>query len=379
MNQVAPRQQVSIETITAMLLDQVHRVVQVYAPAANGSYVDKHLFFTLNPGRADRSVGSFCVALSGPKAGHWNDYATGGHGDLLDLIALAHGCSLADALHEARSFLGLEASSPEQIRQRETAAQMAKARQQQVMDEAKREAAKKARQALAIWLSGREHIRGTPVEAYLREARGIDLAPLGRQPRALRYVPDCFYGHTDPETGEIIEMKLPAMVALVTNGRGESVAIHRTYLAIGPDGRWGKANLPKAKKVLGQFAGAAIHLWSGTGPRGGKGGSLRDCPPGSRVYIAEGIEDALSAVVLLPDARVLAAISLGNLGAVVLPKNVSEVVLIADRDPGQQAQDLLKRAIDQHAAAGRTVRLWQNQSGGKDLNDALRLQRGVAA
>ena len=94
--------------------------------------------------------------------------------------------------------------------------------------------------------------------------------------------------------------------------------------------------------------------------------------PGAHVFIAEGIEDALSAVVLKPEVRVLAAISLSNLGHVVLPEAVEHVTLIADLDDNDTARAELDRAIASHQSAGRTVRVFQNRWGGKDLNDALR-------
>ena len=67
----------SIDDIKHMLLAQVDRVAQTYAPAAPGSYTDKGKYFTLNPGRVDRNVGSFYVNLSGPYAGRFHDHATG--------------------------------------------------------------------------------------------------------------------------------------------------------------------------------------------------------------------------------------------------------------------------------------------------------------
>ena len=79
----------------------------------------------------------------------------------------------------------------------------------------------------------------------------------------------------------------------------------------------------------------------------------------------------MSCVQVLPEARVLAAISLSNFG-IVLPPAITEVTLIADQDEGVEQQEALKRAIEAHAAAGRRVRVWKNSEGGKDLNDALR-------
>lgn len=367
------RQTYSLEQIKERLLEQVGNVVEHYAPRVQSSHTDtKGRYFTLNPGRADRSVGSFYVQMHGAKAGHWTDLATGEFGDILDLIALNLRCDLKDALREARTYLGLQTESPEDRARRDKAAQKAKADRQAAEQRDRENAARRVKQAQAIFLSAQENLRGTPVEYYLRDQRAIDLAKLGRQPRALRYLKDCRYYDVDPETGEVIEGCFPAMVAAVSDFRGRMVAVHRTWLAIGPDGRWDKAPVPKPKKVLGNFAGAAINIWRGTGPRGGKPASLPQCPPDTHVMMSEGIEDALSTVVLLPDARVIAGISLGNLGQVVLPANVSTLTLVADLDEGGAAQAALQRAIAAHQKAGRTVRLFQNQWGGKDLNDALR-------
>lgn len=354
-----------------MLLAQCEAVVARYAPPAKGSHTTMGKYYTLNPGRADRSVGSFVIEMSGARQGRWNDYATGERGDLIDLIGLALNVDTKTALREARGFLGLVNESPEDVRRRKKATERSKELRAQAAQKDREDAARRSRQALAIWLSGQERLRGTPVEYYLRDSRGIDLAQIGRQPAVLRYVRECQCYEQDPQTGEVFDAPLPAMVALVNNLRGDPVAVHRTYLALDPGGKWGKAPVPRPKKVLGRYAGAAINIWRGIGPRGGKPASLPQCPPGSHVFIAEGIEDALSVVMLSPDVRVLAAISLSNLGAVKLPQNVSTVTLVADLDDSPEAQEALRRAIAQHRDAGRNVRIFQNHWGGKDLNDAL--------
>ena len=368
---MSDRQTYSLEEVKSLLMDRRHQVAQQYAPPAPESYAEKGAWFTLNPGRADRRVGSFVVWLEGPKMGRWCDFATGQHGDLIDLIALNLGCDLKTAVREARSFLGLQSDSPEDVaRRKEAAARAARlAAEARAKDAEAREARRK--RAVALWLGARERIAGTPVEFYLRDERGLDLARLGRQPRALRFHPDCFYTHVDQDTGEIVEGRWPAMLAIASDAQGKPVACHRTWLDY-RDGRWQKAPVPKAKKVLGDYAAAAIHLWSGIGPRGGKGRRLAEAEPGSHVYLSEGIEDALSCVMVLPEARVLAAISLSNLGQVWLPTTVTDVTLVADQDEGEGQRAALDRAVAAHAAAGRRVRLWQNGEGGKDLNDALR-------
>ncbi|MGB1390803.1 MAG: DUF7146 domain-containing protein, partial [Paracoccaceae bacterium] len=286
----------SIDEIKSMLVDRLDQVVAQFAPPAKGSYTAFGKYYTLNPGRADRSVGSFCITMTGPDAGRWNDYAVGnvpgqGYGDVLDLIALNLGCTLSGAVREARGFLGLQSDSPADVARRKAAAQKAEQRRKEALARDKDKKAARARAARAIWLGGVDRIKGTPVEFYLRDQRAIDLAMLGRQPGVLRFVPKCKYYHQDPETGEVIDTHFPAMVAMITNGRGENNAVHRTYLAPDDQGRWGKAPVPAAKKVLGDYAGASIHLWKGIGPRGGKPGSLRHVAQGAHVLIAEGIED----------------------------------------------------------------------------------------
>lgn len=379
----------SIDAIKQMLIDRIEDVVHQFAPPAPGSYRKGELYFTLNPGRADRSVGSFVVHMHGPRAGQWHDYALSGreaHGDLIDLIGLPAGLNAPQAIAEARRWLGLEVDTPEARRAREQAAARAKARRAEE-ERLKRQRAEAGRKrAKGLWLSGAEGIAGTPVEAYLR-GRGIDLRALGRQPRAIRFHPEVTYLHEsskcDPETGEVIlddqgrplmvreQMKLPAMLSAIVNGAGDIVACHRTYLAQRPDGSWGKAGIPDAKKVLGDYRGGCVRLSNGVAEGGGRGKPLNQCPPGSRVYVAEGIETALSAVVLRPEARVVAAVSLQGMARVELPATVAEVVLIADHDTHPQAQAAFQAAIEAHAKAGRLVRVWRSPEAGEDLNDAL--------
>lgn len=377
------RQTYTIDEIKWQLVSRLEEVLARYAPPAAGSYRMHGLYWTLNPGRADRSVGSFCVHLDGPKAGRWIDYATGDHGDTIDLIGLSLGLSSADAIREARAFLGLDHESPELRRARAEAAEKAKERARAEEAKRKEKAETRRKWAEGLWLSAEPQLRGTPVAAYLK-GRGIDLERLGRQPGAIRFHPRASYqGEViDQETGEVrpLRRKFPAMVTAIADGSGRIVAAHRTYLARRSDGSWGKADLPDPKKVLGEFRGGSIRLSSGIGPRGGKAVPLSRSPPGTRVYIAEGIETGLSAVMLMPEARVLAAVSLSNFAAVDLPKNVAEVVLIADGDENPQSRAAFDAAVQAHAKAGRGVRVWRPARPGEDLNDVLqRTLAGVAA
>lgn len=51
---------------------------------------------------------SLGVHLSGPKAGVWRDFAAEVGGDLIDLFMHVRGCSLAEAIREAKAYLGVQ-------------------------------------------------------------------------------------------------------------------------------------------------------------------------------------------------------------------------------------------------------------------------------
>ena len=56
---------------------------------------------------------SLSVCTTGAKAGIWSDFATGAAGDLLDLWMARRGCSLVEAMDEAKQRLGVRDTMPE--------------------------------------------------------------------------------------------------------------------------------------------------------------------------------------------------------------------------------------------------------------------------
>jgi len=162
------------------------------------------------------------------------------------------------------------------------------------------------------------------------------------------------------------------MVAAITGPEAEHLATHRTYLN-DDAGIWRKASLRDARKVLGSYAGGFVPIW-----RGASAIPLRAAPDGETVAIAEGIETALSVALVAPELRVLAAVSLSNLGRMVLPETVRSVIICADNDaPESPAALALVRAIDCFAAQGREVRMARSPTG-KDFNDAITAEESSA-
>jgi hypothetical protein len=303
---------------------------------------------------------SMAVHLTGPKAGVWCDFASGQAGDALGLVsAVLFNGDVRQAMAWARRWLGLGHDAP-----RTTPAERQAADERREA-EAAREAEARRRAAVRLFLDGHECIANTPAGDYLA-ARGINLAELGRQPRCLRFHPSAWCA----EAGT----RLPALLAAITDADGRHVATHRTWLARDASGAWGKAPLRDPKKTLGSYAGGCIRLW-----RGATGRSLSDAQPGETVAIAEGIETALSVAVACPELRVLAAVSLANMGRLILPPQITTVTLCADDDgDNQAAAELLTRAAERFAREGRAVRIARPPQGHKDMNDALTGKRVAA-
>lgn len=220
---------------------------------------------------------------------------------------LAHcktGCSFADVLAALRGLGIVEAGRLPQTDPAELA---------RYQEEQRREAEKKARQALGIWTEA-QPIGGTVAETYLR-GRGIT-CPL---PETLRFHPECWHGAT--------AKRLPAMVARIDGAEG--FAVHRTYLAA--DGS-GKAQVDPAKAMLGAVAGGAVRLTEGH----------------DALAVAEGIETALSLSCGLLEAptTIWAALSAPGLRALRLPPQPGVIIIATDNDAAgiEAGQDLARRA-----------------------------------
>jgi hypothetical protein len=345
-----------ISEIAKMLAADIDTLVRILLPAARMEGPEWRIGSCAGePGR------SMAIHRHGSKRGLWSDFSDRGKGgDAVELVAqVLFAGDKKLAIQWSRRHLGLDKLDPNALKQTR-----AKIKSQIKTDEenARAAAAKRSRLAQAIWLSGRADLENTPVALYLL-GRGIGLGDLARPPGALRYVASLDY---PPSLNDGLVTSWPAMVAAITNGRGEHIATHRTFLHSPMGGVVKKAPVKDAKLTLGSYRGGYIPL-----SRGASGKSLKDAPAGDKVIICEGIEDGLSLALSLPEYRVLAAISVSNFMNIDLPKNISEVVIAADNDgEDTPAGRALQSAIDRFIDQGRDV--FEARSPiGKDFNDAL--------
>lgn len=316
------------------------------------------------------------VNLSGARIGHWCDMgnaATGEErGDMVDLLRLKLGLTARDAFEEARRRLGMpstgapvQLSQAEKQRRADEARKRAEARERE--EQAERE--RKAKRARFLWV-GAQPLAGTPGGRYLR-GRGLAKGPTGIWPGSYRFAPEAFHG----PLGE----KLPALVMSIVTAEGQHIGTHRIFLAQDDMGRWGKLRRGMAKMVLG-------NMWGGFIPvnKGKSGKSMRDMPEGEAIYVCEGPEDAVAIRMIKPDARIICAVSLGNIGAIVLPKQARSLVIVADRDEKPAARDALEAAIARQQARGVAVStvMPPAQANGravKDINDWVLALTGAAS
>lgn len=358
---------VSIDRVVAMLKDRMIGLCEELLSAGHRWKNEWRVGdLANNPSRHGPQGGSLLICLSGPKAGVWEDFATGQKGDVLKLIAeVRYGGNIADALGWSKCWLGLDSGAAKaptraQIQEREAKDQAALERHE----------ASNRDVAWRIWEASEKSIIGTPVQHYLRD-RAIDPARLDFEMNALRYCPALDH----PEGG-----RYPAMVAIITGGTGKLLGIHRTWLSCDAFGVWGKAPVRDPKLTLGKYAagGGHIRLWRGvvTDPKTGeikRARRLSECKEAVEVHLTEGIEDGITIALEYPEARVLVAVSGANLANQQLPAIVDRVVIWAQNEPeGSKGDVSLRKAVEALTRRGKTVAVRHPPPGFKDVNDVVR-------
>jgi hypothetical protein len=265
---------------------------------------------TWRVGDVDNTPGrSMAVRLTGPDSGpgasgHFTDFATGEHGDLLDVIART--CRLhafRDVLEEARRFLSLP-----QPESHPTAPRLPPA------PSGSPEAARR------LFASAKPTL-GTIAETYLRGRGIVGVGDLD----CLRFHPRCYYRAHDNAPGET----WPALIAAVTDLDGALTGILRTWLA--RDGS-GKAPLATPRRALGRLLGSGVRF-----------GTAQPAPAQAGVMAAgEGLETMLSLRIVLPAMPMVAALSSAHVAALILPAGLRRLYIARDNDrAGHRAAEAL--------------------------------------
>lgn len=198
----------------------------------------------------------------------------------------------------------------------------------------------KRQRLIGLWNTS-DRLPGTFAERYLCR-RAIDIAS-----PSLRFHP-----HTPLGSGRALQQR-PAMLAAVTAAR-QLVAIQRTFLdAYGRRAR----DLSRPRRLFGHPGDGAVRLAAAN----------------DNLALAEGVETALSAMILL-GLPVWAVLGAGRMSQVSIPDTVQRLFLLPDNDaPGRRGALVASIA---HTAPGRTIETLWPWYGLNDWNDVLRAVRG---
>lgn len=191
--------------------------------------------------------------------------------------------------------------------------------------------------ALDLWDMSRP-LPGTPAEQYLRR-RSIPIFS-----RGLRFHPRTPLGR-----GKLAVFR-PALIAAL-HERSDFVALQRTFLDAYEPRR--ARDLANPRRMLGRPGRGAVML----------------APATDRLGLAEGVETALSAMILL-GIPVWATLGNERFGHVAIPDTVTHLILLPDNDRGGRIG--VARALDAYVAPGRTIDTLLPPAGFNDWNDVLR-------
>ena len=361
---------VPISEIKAMLQAEGMSLIMHLCP---GGRREGNLWSAPNPTRSADTIGSFKVWLGGSAHGAWKEYDSDEKGDIIDLIAYVHGSTKVEAIMWARKHLGLETADKAQVeeRRKEVAYRVAKRNEQELERQARNQA-----RAFEIFRRAKSANLSTDpaavaVRAYLA-SRAIDLDAIGTlEALEVRAAMIEHWSSSEWVAGNKKKAGYfgPAMVCAIRDAAGIVTGVHCTWLK--PDGS-GKAPVSNAKLMLGRVQGAVVRVARGAGNL-----TVEEAVAAGKAQttvLTEGIEDAMSIALAVPDARVWAATSLSNLAwAPVHLACVKAIVVAADNDWAKpQAMEQLDRATDRLALSGKPLEVMRPPRNKKDFNDLLR-------
>jgi ATP-dependent exoDNAse (exonuclease V) alpha subunit len=329
--------------------------------------------------------GSLVVNLSGPKAGLWKDFESGEGGNIFHLIQREKGLNFKESISYLANSLNLSTFKVPSLKldtlnvnilnnrpineipvkaqlnepTKSTALQPSATSQQSTPEDIKDRASRL--NAVSELHMKAKPLEGTVAETYLRQIRGITgaLAP------DLRYLPKgttfMYKGerhslahHCFAAFGRTIDERLSSVQLTKLDDQGNR--------AIGSDGQ--KFNKLQYGIAKGSFV------------------CLQDGKASSQVFIAEGVETALSLKDAGVDGKIVASMGINNMAN--YQGSERRIILCADNDEhkeNSQTHTMIKNLREHFILQGKNASIIKPNTPGEDFNDVLRKQgrQGVQA
>src|SRR3990167_8842254 len=312
-----------------------------------------HVFASLGEGynrsmssRTERRYGKkgeFAVNL---QKGVWLSYKDSQlAGGPLHLLTKLKNLSYQEAIAYGASWSGL---SPEQVMLKKKSHDFSPAQKEALEKEVQDR--KKIARALSIYAKGRP-IQGTLAERYLREHRKIE----GPLPEDLLSLPASRIGKSSS----------PALMTVARSNEGRVTAVQLTFL---DSYTANKANISVQKRSYGSLKGAAVTIQSLE--RGERGEPVKSP---NLLFIAEGIETALSLKEAGIKGTIKASLGLSNIKRLEPADITSHIIICGDHDTSESpATKSLEKSAQVLQERGYKVTVIKPDKLGEDFNDVLK-------
>ena len=274
------------------------------------------------------------------RTGQWQDFKSGEKGDLIGLTSYVKGGEKHDAYSYAAAYLGLKEDNRVALDQN-LLKEKIEAKQAET-ERLEQEKLAKGQAQVDKFVTLSQPIKGSLAERYLRDHRGIKTAELGND---LRFLP----------VSKKDQVYKPGLIALARNKDGKVTACQVTYLD--PKTADKATDIKVNKRTFGKISGSFVELQKGFDQ--------------DKVYIAEGVETALSLKEAGIKGHIVAGLGVHNLDkAEHLGK---DIVIVGDNDgPNSPTQKRLDQMIQSYREKSVKVELVQPSQEGQDFNDVLR-------
>jgi Ti-type conjugative transfer relaxase TraA len=291
------------------------------------------------------------------KTGAWIDYKDDSlSGGPLHMLTKLKGLSFKEALEYGANWAGLSQSvlSPKRLSLLGTGQSVAAPSQPALQEEVDTDTQAKIDKAKSLWNKG-QAIQGTLAERYLREHRKIE----GSLPDDLRYLPS-FKDHSSNRW-------FPCLMAGARSQTGDITAVQITFL--NPQTA-AKADIEVAKRSFGVVKGSAVTIQDPLSEI-----SFNETKNSNTLFIAEGVETALSLKSAGVQGTIEASLGLSNIKRITPESPHTHIVICADHDaPGSPSAKSLEKSVTALQEKGYAVTIIKPDQLGDDFNDVLKIQ-----